>query len=110
MVEFSDPFLIETEFRSVWTQDDRSKVNQKVTTLGVPLYWGLGLSSIRQDIQKSAMTVPVVASRHNQYAAASTPYFTSARVKPSIAGIEMKRRRHTPEQIVRDEYSGDEYL
>jgi hypothetical protein len=29
--------------------------------------WGVSPSSIRQDIQKSAMTVPVVASIPNQY-------------------------------------------
>ena len=38
-----------------------------IKTLGEQTNWGFRLSSIRQDVQKSAMTVPVVASIRNQF-------------------------------------------
>ena len=38
-----------------------------IKTLGEQTNWGFRLSSIRQGVQKSAMTVPVPASISNQF-------------------------------------------
>ena len=55
-----------------------------IKTLAEQTNWGFRLSSIRQDVQKSAMTVPVVASIPNQ-SGFETPM--AGRCRPFVTGV-----------------------